>query len=426
MSNCPISCGNYSTLYIYIVYRIIFKGLKDFILTGIFDIKPELNNHIILKSIYKYIGFILFSFLFYKIRNRKNSDKNNNINIEKFGKKFNSELINCKANNKNKFSMFRLIITCILYVLFLEFIEISYFYRFHDLDFWIFNIAFTLLFISKYYSIKTYRHHFCSLSFIFFSNFVILIINSFQPDKENENNNESDKENKNVYDNVLKFFPSKYFCFLIIFIYILNSFSISFTRVVAKKLMELKYIPHYRIIFFIGVFGLILTFFLLIISSNFFPSEGNEKYLDDFSVYCKNFDKNIWIEILVIPFYLFISFMEFNYEILIIYYLNPIYFLISDSLYYGLQSIVSVFIGFSKKNSLTVLANFFAFIGYSIYVEAIILNFCGMNKDTKINITKRGILELENEEKIIEDENDEDEEEDYKNQIKMMNDINSQ
>ena len=414
MSDCLISCGNCSTLYLYIVYRIIFKGLKDFILTGIFEIKPELNNHILIKSIYKYIGFILFGFLFYKIRNKKNSDKNNKINIGKVGTKFNSELIYYKRNNTNKFSMLRFIITCILYVLFLEFIEISYFYGFHDLDFWIFNIAFTVFFISKYYSIKTYRHHFCSLSFIFFTNFIILIIKSFQPDKENENNNESDKENKNVYDNVLKFFPSKYFCFVIIFIYILNSLTISFTRVVTKELMELKYISHYRIIFFIGVSGFILTFFLLIISSNFFPSEGNEKYLDDFSVYFKNFDKNIWTEILVIPFYLFISFMEFNYEILIIYYLNPIYFLISDSLYYGLQSIVLVFIEFSKKNSLTVLADFFAFIGYSIYVEAIIFNFCGMNKDTKIHITNRGILESENEDKIIEDEEDE-EEEDHKN-----------
>jgi hypothetical protein len=66
---------------------------------------------------------------------------------------------------------------------------------------------------------------------------------------------------------------------VIIFIYILNSLTISFTRVVTKELMELKYISHYRIIFFIGVSGFILTFFLLIISSNFFPSEGNEKYL---------------------------------------------------------------------------------------------------------------------------------------------------
>ena len=30
MSDCLISCGSCSTLYLYIVYRIIFKGLKDF------------------------------------------------------------------------------------------------------------------------------------------------------------------------------------------------------------------------------------------------------------------------------------------------------------------------------------------------------------------------------------------------------------
>lgn len=419
MSNCLISCGNCSTLYLYIVYRIIFKGLKDFILDDIFGIKIELNNHILIKSIYKYIGFLLFSFLFYTIRNKKNSNKNNNINIEKVGKKFNNELIHYKSNYATNFSMFKLIITCILYVLFLEFIDISYSYGFHDLDLWIFNIAFAVLFISKYYSIKIYRHHFYSLSFIFFTNFVILTIKSFQVDDKNEN----------VYDNVLIFFPSKYFCFLIIFLYILNSYSISYTRVVTKVLMEIKYISHYRIIFFIGAFGLILTSLLLIISSIFFPSNkaNDDQFLGNFSIYCEKFGNNIFAEILVIPFFIFISFMEFNYEILIIYYLNPIYFLISDSLYYGLKTIILLICKPYKNNKLSLLSIFadaFAFIGYSIYVEAIILNFCELNKNTKINIINRGILESEIREKIIDDDEEEDDDDDYKKDIKMMNDIN--
>jgi len=416
MSNCLISFGNCSTLYLYIVYRIIFKGLKDFILDDIFGIKIELNNHALIKSVYKYIGFLLFSFLFYTMRNKKNNNKSNNINIEKVGKKFNSEFIHYKSNFTTNFSMFKLIITCILYVLFLEFIEISYSYGFHDLDLWIFNIAFAVLFISKFYSIKIYRHHFYSLSFIFFTNFVILTIKSFQG-------------NKNVYDIVLNFFPSKYFCFLIIFLYILNSFSISYTRVVTKVLMEIKYISHYRIIFFIGAFGLILTSLLLIIFSIFFPSNNinDEKFLGNFFIYCEKFGNNTWAEILVIPFYLFISFMEFNYEILIIYYLNPIYFLISDSLYYGLKPIILLICKPNETNDLSllsILADAFAFIGYSIYVEAIILNFCDLNKNTKINIINRGILESENAEKIIEDDAEEDDDDDYKKDIKMMNDIN--
>ena len=118
--------------------------------------------------------------------------------------------------------------------------------------------------------------------------------------------------------------------------------------------------------------------------------------------------------------------MEFNYEILIIYYLNPIYFLISDSLYYGLKPIILLICKPYEKNNLSllsILADAFAFIGYSIYVEAIILNFCELNKNTKINIINRGILELESTEKIIEDDPEEDDDDDYKKEIKSMNDI---
>ena len=192
--------------------------------------------------------------------------------------------------------------------------------------------------------------------------------------------------------------------------------------------MEIKYISHYRIIFFIGAFGFILTFLLLIISSIFFPSNNtnDEKFLGNFFIYFEKFGNNIWAEILVIPFYLFISFMEFNYEILIIYYLNPIYFLISDSLYYGLKPIILLICKPSEYENLSllsILADSFAFLGYSIYVEAIILNFCELNKNTKINIINRGILELESTEKIIEDDPEEDDDDDYKKEIKSMNDI---
>jgi hypothetical protein len=191
--------------------------------------------------------------------------------------------------------------------------------------------------------------------------------------------------------------------------------------------MEIKYISHYRIIFFIGAFGFLFTSLLLIISSNFFPSNRNDsKFLDNFSEYINNFANNILAEILVTLVYLFISFMEFNYEILIIYYLNPIFFLISDSLYYGLKPIILLICKPSEKNNLsilTILADTFAFIGYSIYVEAIILNFCGLNKNTRINIIKRANLETENIGKIIEDEEEEEEEDGNTKDIKMMKDI---
>ena len=401
MSNCLISCGNCSTLYLYIVYRIIFKGLKDLILID--KIEIQLKNHTLFMSIYKYLGFILFGFLFYTIKSR---DKKNKIKIENVAQKFNTELIHYQRRNVSNFSIFRLMITCILYALFLEFIVISYFLGFHDLDFWIFNIAFALLFLSKYYSINLYKHHLYSLGFIFFTNLIILIIKSILDGNDND---------KNVYEKVEEIFHHKGFSVLIIFLFILNSLSISFTRVSTKVFMEIKYISYYRIIFFIGAFGLILSSFLLIILSIFFSDckigQIYGKDIDNFLKYFQDIN-NIWLEILFTLLYLFISFMEFYYEILIIYYLNPIYFLISDSLYYGLKSIFEDIQeqSFNLKNKLSILADIFAFIGYSIYVEAIILNFCGLNKNTKINITQRGILEIKNMEQICEDEEEEDEE----------------
>ena len=86
--SCWIGLGKLSSLYLYIIYSIIFKCLKDFILSfesiisgvdiGIFGISSELNKHILIKSLYKYIGFIIFSIIFFNYNKNKDEDKNNN------------------------------------------------------------------------------------------------------------------------------------------------------------------------------------------------------------------------------------------------------------------------------------------------------------------------------------------------------------
>ena len=199
-----------------------------------------MNEQTLIKSVYKYFGFILFGIIFYILKNKKSkkSDKANKANIETTGKKFSTELIHYQRSNASNFSIVGLIITCILYVLFLEFIEISYFYGLHDLDLWIFNILFALIFLSKYYSINHYLHHLISLGFIFFTNLVILIIKTFIDDEKdknkennenNENNGNNEKTENNVYSKVEKKFWQQilfnldyfliYFEFIINFIY---------------------------------------------------------------------------------------------------------------------------------------------------------------------------------------------------------------
>ena len=51
------------------------------------------------------------------------------------------------------------------------------------------------------------------------------------------------------------------------------------------------------------------------------------------------------------------------------------------------------------------IANIVTFIGFCIYLELIELKFCGFDKDTKNNITLRGLLEIEGgKEEIVDNE----------------------
>ena len=69
-------------------------------------------------------------------------------------------------------------------------------------------------------------------------------------------------------------------------------------------------------------------------------------YFDNILIYFKEVYftelRNIEI-ILITPFYLIVNFLEFACEIMIIYYLNPIYVLIKDNIYYFLIRMVVYF-----------------------------------------------------------------------------------
>ena len=423
--SCCIGLGKLSSLYLYIVYSIIFKCLKDFILTfesikygeerGLFWISSELNNHILIKSLYKYISFIIFGIIFLYFTTIKKKEKEKNVTTKFLYNKID------KISNSTKFWFF---IMCLIYVFFLELIEISYSIGFHNCDLWIFNIAFTLMFISYYYSVKHYKHQIYSLSFIFFNNLIILIIKSFFP------------IDNNVYKTTEDLFKYKLVSIGIFIIFIINSFLISFSRVLGKVLMELKFISPYLIIIFIGIIGCIFTSIFLLISNNYqckgvtldnicnvydinYNKNETLVYFDSIEKYYNNLKYNLnnkttkfYIEILIVtPLNLFINFMVFNYEILLIYYLNPIYILISDSLYYGTKSLIYYMIN-SKENDLVTfilneICDFIAILGYLIYLEIIELKFCELNKNVRKRISERAFLDAINVETINLEEEEE-------------------
>ena len=179
---------------------------------------------------------------------------------------------------------------------------------------------------------------------IFFSNFIPIDVTI---------NNETKK--LNIYEYVEEILGNWSYTFIIIIIYIILSLISSFTRVFSKKIMNEYYKLIYKIVFMVGIFGFIYTLITLIFTTFFKCNQTIKRickineHFDIINVYFSDlkiqfyYNKFLFfIEILIVtPLYLFIGFIQFTFEILIIYHLNPNFILISDCLYFGFKRVLN-------------------------------------------------------------------------------------
>ena len=149
--------------------------------------------------------------------------------------------------------------------------------------------------------------------------------------------------------------------------------------------MEFKFSPVYEICYYQGIFGLFLYIFLLILS----------KYITFLNNFFDNFEgfetKHIFIFIIIVIFQFIYNLCIFNTiintstcHILIIIVLGELshYFI---NLFYG------------KDNSIIiVIALLFILFMILIFIEVIELNFFGLSKNTKKNISLRAKLDQQN------------------------------
>jgi hypothetical protein len=168
-----------------------------------------------------------------------------------------------------------------------------------------------------------------------------------------------------------------------------------------------------------GLFGSIFILITLIFTSIISCSENskyckvkkyitdtNDKYLsylDSVPIYIielknvfqNNDYKEFFLEIFVVtPLIICANFIEFTFDMLIILYLDPNYTLISETIYFGTTKLIEYKIkgDYSpSKFTFDYLAEIFALVGYTIYLEIIELRFCGLNNDIKKNIIKRSV-----------------------------------
>ena len=421
MHKCPIGFGKYSNLHCYILFCMLCAFFYDTIFGimankkkkfNILFFEPIISLHPLIKSLYKYLGNIFFSIIFFYFYFNKNNKENtlvdNKYSITKY------ELIYNKKNYINNNDKLELLLICFSLAFFLEFIDIMYSFNFHDLDLWITNIFFISMFMSHYYKINLYSHQKLSLSLSCFFNLIILIFSSLYP-----------FEKDTAYETTESLFKSKFFCILICILFILISCLVSLSRVKIKILMDVKDISPIQIVFFTGCFGLFLNLICLIFSSifkckneyladnfcNLNKNYTNNTYYESLPIYFSNlkerFDSNkilFFIEIFVVyPLTSFLFFMKYLFEILMIYYLNPIYILVSDGFYYTILYLLALIANYFDRNeyqtkfrkfALLFTGNILSVFFYLVYLEMIELRFCGLDKNLRRKINERGVNEV--------------------------------
>ena len=382
-----ITIGECSKFYLYILGAALFQFISIFILGGLenigfFGIYPVLSTYRIIQSIYTYIGYIIFGIIYYFcFRGKKRTNEENDENILNF----NENLLMYKSSNL----YFQIFLVCFCYGLYLEIQNLLYNIGLEALNIWTFGTIFTFLLMKKYYPFDIYNHHKLSIIFISITSSIFIFISSFFP-----NSSSKDEEKLNTYQNVEKIFGSYYYSILIILLFIFVNFIFSYYVNFSKVLIQFKNMSLYKLIIFIGIFGLIISIIFSLIFGNIYYKYNILEYFLELKS-----SQNIFIEIFVIyPIFIFSKYMQMYFEILLIYYLNPVYVLIANNLTYGISKLIS-FLSNNCENFenflFSELAEICAILGNIVYVEIIELNFCGLSDNIRRNIKSKGELDLQ-------------------------------
>ena len=432
-----IGCGKCSKSYIYILLGFVLKTLDDNFFTftsvapkmetNIFGINPVLSKHMLIQNFYKYISFIIggtiFLFIIIKKNTKEQKTRNFLLSDIKASSSFRElpRLLQYKKDPIHK-PILEIIIVSMIYVLHFEVLDILYTFKISNLSFWTLEILFIIIFLKKYFVIKFYNFQKCSFIFFVSSVTLLLMVSINLPLKVTEQNQTK------CYDILFSLVDKKYILFILAFIFInFNHAFISYARVKAKVLMDFKYIYPYTLIFFIGIFGIIITSIELTFSSLYECGEkyqdfcmvasldgNNNLYLDNITIYFNGLKEKKLTELIIelvilLPIFLIINFFESVCEFLVIIKLNPIFVLIQNNFAYGINYLIYVIFKFDHKYKREMLNQFFVIetgeiigiICYMIYLEIIELRFCGL--DTYLN---RNLLLLSTaESQITDDEN---------------------
>ena len=440
-----ITIGKCSRFYLFILFSGVFKLLSLLILgdnnasadgIGLFGFCPLLYRYNFMQSIYTYAGYIIFGLIFYHLKGVKTlaieKEKDENFDTVKremtLQENYKIQVAKSVSNNVLRFKIFLLSLAIIVQI---EAKKILYIEGFQFFNFWTIEIIFMQILMRKFFSADIYRHHKVSIIFVLSLGTIILLIASFLPTSLSSDNP------GNSYQTIKLKLGSYSYSILFILLFGIISFVFCLTRIYSKVLMQYKFISPYKLIVIFGFVGLIIS---LICSISAYYMDYPDNLFDYYSSLKTILDEGnkykFYGEIfLVSTINSFANFMEFTFEILTIYYLNPFYMLMLNCVYYFITQFISFMINLSSDGLiithffLTEFAELFSAFGEIVYLEILELNFWGLNR----HLRKRIMLKGEDETRKLsmidilpqEEENDDNEEENKSgDESKHFGDIN--
>lgn len=416
--------------YLYIILTALFFVLKNSVLNlqelgfndknyNVFGINVVADQHILMKLLLEYSGYTIFGILFKIIfdKDDTNNIQDNNINRNITISTTYIKIINDQSKNQ-KIKL--LLIASIFFSIQLMVRKILIFGSIWMFDLWIFNIIFIFIFMKYILHTRLYKHQIYALILNFTINLIILITCS------NIKHNE-----KSEYDNIKDTFGSYFYVLLFYFTFLILSALLSSSEVLQKKLMDIYYVTPYTILIMFGVISCsfcLIVYIVTSLKSCEGPSNPDLKYcsisldnnkegpfyFDNFKIYIHNMQKRLeenktsfYLEIfLVYPLYSFFCFIKYFYETLVVWQLNPNFVLLSDNIYYSIRKIITLISDPTDiKTYLKLVGEMLAIVGYLFYLEIFEIKFCGLNKNTKENISLRGINDT-NIDILLDEDND--------------------
>ena len=287
------------------------------------------------------------------------------------------------------------------------FINIFYFFNDKTDVLWYYSLRIYSIFntimqyIVSYFVLKTYfyKHHYLSFSINFFCIFIFLIIDIIT-----------------IVENEIRDY--QYYILIIMRLFRLTCFA--FGDGYSKKVLYSEFLSPYSLLLYKAIYE---TIFLIIISIPFIFLKTNDLYIDNDNIF-KGFPEHMSGMKLLYSFFFMICQFFYNLFLMIIIdrfspsHLPLAYFL--ESLGFAIYDIITKLISGKEIDWLSYI-NFVVyiilFIGAMIHNEIIIINACGFNSYTKLNMNQKFQEETKNIDKILSDE--ESNNEDYDEEKKL-------